>query len=472
MLVIENFKQVTAQIESERGITSEDLISAVEQALVSAVRKKFPENALLEATLDPETGEANIFRLFNVVESPEDSDFELNIEQAKEMDKKAKIDTDIRINITPEDFGRIAAQTAKQVIIQRIREAEKNVIYDEFEKKKGHILTGTVQCIEGNTYIVNLGRIEAPLTYREQIPGEKFEAKEQIRVYISDVTKTTRGTQIHISRTNSGFLKRLFETEIPEIEDGIIEVMSVSREPGNRSKVAVKTNNPTIGAVGTCVGHMGGRIQSIIKELRFEKIDVLEWSDNPKVFISNSLKPAKIHQVFIKDEEEKTAVVVVPNDQMSLAIGKNGVNVRLSVQLTGWKMDIITEDEFETKGKELLGEVGLLDKLKQDAETGSQGTLTIAEEDEEEISLESSSLLQNIAKSKQEEEDDDTSDSNELKDESDTDIAVTMKVSDLAKELNLKTKELIEKSAEFGVEIKSNRAVLNVDDINTIREKI
>lgn len=375
MILIENFQQVTAQIETERGIKAEELVEAIELALVSACRRKYTEEARLEAKLDTNTGEAKIFIVKTVVSSVEDDEQEITKKEATEFVDNPKVGEDIHIEITPSDFGRIAAQTAKQVIIQRIREAEKNTIYDEFSKKIGQIVVGTVQKVEGRNYLINLGRIEALLTPYEQIPGETFQVKEKIKLYVSDVERTPKGPIIRISRGNPGLLKCLFNMEVPEIQDGIIEIMSISREPGKRAKVAVKSNNPAIGAVGTCVGHMGGRIQTIIKEIGNEKIDILEWDEEPTKFIANSLKPAKINDVQVTDEENREANVIVPKDQLSLAIGKGGVNVRLAVKLTNWKLDITSEegDESDSGGS-------LAEKMQQEKEAADAETIDTTEE--------------------------------------------------------------------------------------------
>lgn len=394
MLVIENLEQVLAQIESERGIDRTIIISAIEQALVSACRRKFSEETQLTAKLDLTTGSASIYRVRTVVKTVEDAELEVSLKEAQDIQPGADIGENIVEEVTPNDFGRIAAQTAKQVIIQRIREAEKSVIYDEFEGKIGELITGTVQRIENRHYLINLGRIEAMLFQRDQIPGEIFQTGEKVRVYVAGIEKTNRGPQIQITRAHPGFLRRLFELEIPEIQDGIIEVMSISREPGKRAKVAVKTNNPSIGAVGTCVGHMGGRIQAIIRELGTEKIDVLEWDENPAIFISNAQKPAKISKVIIENEEEKTAVVVVPTDQLSLAIGKGGINVRLSVKLTGWKLDIMSESEFEkgVSGGASSEKLTFVEKVQKDKEKLESLS---GEEEEEVVTLEETALFKN-----------------------------------------------------------------------------
>ena len=382
MLVIENLEQVLAQIESERGIERAVIVSAIEQALVSACRRKFSEESVLSAKLDLVTGAATIYKTRTVVKEVQNPEIEVTVRDAQDIQPGADEGEEIVEDVTPSDFGRIAAQTAKQVIIQRIREAEKNVIFDEFEGKVGELITGTVQQVENRHYLINLGRIEAMLFQRDQIPGENFQAGEKVRVYVSGLEKTSRGPQIQITRTHPGFLQRLFEIEIPEIQDGIIEVMSISREPGKRAKVAVKTNNPSIGAVGTCVGHMGGRIQAIIRELGTERIDVLEWNENPAVFIANAQKPAKISKVVIDNEEEKSATVVVPEDQLSLAIGRGGINVRLSVKLTGWKLDIMNEQDYAKKlaGEDPSESLSFVEKIKKEQERLSSESEEVVEE--------------------------------------------------------------------------------------------
>ena len=386
MIVIDNLLQVANQIETERGVSKDILFQAIEQALIAACRKKYHEEADVRADLNYESGEVKLFLQKEIVEEVYNDVFEIDQKDAKKLDSKAKLGDTIDIVVDDPDFGRMAAQTAKQVIIQRIREAEKDAVFSEFQDKIGHIITGSIQRVENRNYLVNLGRTEAILNFREQIPGETFHAKDKIKVFLVDIERESRGNLIRISRTHPGFLKELFTIEIPEIADGIIEIMSVSREPGSRSKVAVKSNNPSIGAVGTCVGQMGGRIQSIIRELNNEKIDVLEWNEDPKAFIANALKPAKISSVIIDNEEEKTATVVVPNDQLSLAIGKGGVNVRLSVKLTNWKLDIMSEDEYNKtdsdSSKEGLSlvEKMALSKQEEAAEEAEEAEATTAEE--------------------------------------------------------------------------------------------
>ena len=464
MIVIDNLMQVANQIETERGVTKEILFSAIEQAIISACHKKISEETEVEAVLSPLEGKIEVNLLKTVVKEIEDEDLEISLEDANKLNSSYKVGEQIRIPYNEPDFGRLAAQTARQVIVQRIREAEKESVYDDFKDKVETIITGVVQRIENNNYLINLGRTEAILSYREQIPGERFMVKEKIRVFLANVEKGTRGNNLYISRAHPGMLKCLFALEIPEIQDGIIEVKAVSREPGKRAKVAVKSNNPTVGAVGTCVGQMGARIQAIIKEIGAEKIDVLEWDEEPKKFISNALKPAKISLVTIKSEEDREALVVVPNDQLSLAIGKQGINVRLSVKLTGWKLDIINEEEYSNRidSGEGTGEnLSLEEKMQLEKEKQEQQSESPSFVEEEEDFGESS--LANKLKAAMEERHQSASEVEE---------DVIMKVSDLAKMLGMKTAELMEQSEKIGVQIPSNRAKLNADQVQSIKEGI
>ncbi|RAP38154.1 transcription termination/antitermination protein NusA [Candidatus Marinamargulisbacteria bacterium SCGC AAA071-K20] len=476
MIVIDNLMQVANQIETERGVTKEVLFSAIEQAIVSACRRKLPEEALVEAVLNSDSGEVTIYRIFNIVKEIEDDSFQMTPADAKKRGRSTKEGEDYKEVMEIPDLGRIAAQTAKQVIIQRIREAEKESVYDEFKVKENRVITGTVQRIENQNYLVNLGRTEAVLPVREQIPGERFSVKEKIKLFVVEVEKGTRGNYIKISRTHPGLLRCLFELEIPEIEDKIIEIMSVAREPGKRAKVAVKTNNPAIGAVGTCVGQMGGRIQSIIKELGNEKIDVLEWDENPKVFVANALKPAQVTQVVVTNADEREAVVVVPSDQLSLAIGKQGINVRLSVKLTGWKLDIMKEEEYNEKAMDISSEnnMSILDKIQKSKDLENSGFVEGNSEN---------SLAAALAKASSGNDDSEATDApigglGELAakmakaSKQQAIEAVELKVSDLAKQLSMKTAELIEEAKSFGVEISSNRAKLDPDQVAKIKENI
>jgi transcription termination/antitermination protein NusA len=355
MILIDNFSQVVAQLEKERGISKEALIEAISAALIAACKKKYGEVDNLEVKIDEKTGETKVFANKEVTEKLYTPELEITLEEARKINKDAKPEDIIAIDVTPNDFGRIAAQTAKQVIIQRIREAEKNSVFDEFKAKEGQVITGVVQRQEYRNYVINLGRTEAILPPSEQIPSEAYNPRDHIKVYIVEVKKSTKGPQIIISRTHPGLLKALFVLEVPEIQEGIIEIMGVVREAGYRSKVAVRSNDKDIGAVGTCVGHMGGRIQNIVKELGNEKIDIIDWNEEPRTYIQNALKPAKITNIYLTEEKNeagdaiKIAKVVVADDQLSLAIGKSGQNVRLAAKLSGWKIDVLTVNSPEVE---------------------------------------------------------------------------------------------------------------------------
>ena len=436
MILIDNYSQVAAQIETERGISRDLLASAIEQALVSACKRNYSEETELVARIDPVTGEARIWIQRTVVKKVEDENLEVTLTDAKVESPGIELGEVLETEITPDNFGRIAAQTAKQVIVQRIREAEKDSIFAEFEEKAGTLITGVVQRIEGRNYLINLGRIEAILNPREQIQDERFQVKEKIRLYVVGVERGMRGPVVRISRSHPGLLRCLFELEVPEIADGVIEIVNISRDAGKRAKVAVKTNNPAVSAIGTCVGHMGGRIQAITKEIGNEKIDILEWNENIKTFIASSLKPATITDVIITDEENRNAIVVVPNDQLSLAIGKMGINVRLAVKLTNWKLDIISEQEYQNRAEEI--QTAQPSTLEQMFEGGASDT---AEESASEDSSDAAA-----------------------------DEGEKVKVSALAKELGIKTAELMEQAAEKGVEIKSNRVQLSPADADNLRQ--
>lgn len=346
MILIDGFEQVITQIEKERGIDRSVLIEAIRASLLAASKKKFGNVENLDVTVDEKTGEALIFASKEVVEevTPETAFTHIALAEAKQYQEDVELGDVIMIEVTPDDFGRIAVQTAKQVILQKLREAEKESIGTEFGTKVGTIVTATVQRKEGRNYLLNLGRTEAILHFKDQIPGERYNTKDMIKVFVASVDNTPKGPRIVVSRSHPGLIKALFELEVPEIHDKIIEVVSVAREPGSRAKVAVKSNDPEVGAVGTCVGHMGGRIQNIVKALGNEKIDIIEWVEDPMELLVSALKPAKISKIRLEENEnEKKAAVFVAEDQLSLAIGKGGQNVRLASKLTGWSIDIQTE---------------------------------------------------------------------------------------------------------------------------------
>ncbi len=338
------FISALREIEKEKGIGMDTLIEAIEAALLSAYRKNFGSAQNAHVEINRETGEIRVFARKTVVEEVKDPRSEISLDDARALDSRVELGDKIDVEVTPQDFGRIAAQTAKQVVVQRIREAERGVIYEEFVNKEGDIVTGIVRRQEGKIVFIDLGRTEAILAPSEQIPTEKYVRGERIKAYVVEVRKTTKGPLILVSRTHPGLLKRLLELEVPEIYEGVVELKAIAREPGVRSKIAVHSRDENVDPVGACVGPKGMRIQAVVNELNGEKIDVIKWDSDPRVFISNALSPAKVIAVEV-DENEKAARVIVPDYQLSLAIGKEGQNARLAAKLTGWKIDIKSESQ-------------------------------------------------------------------------------------------------------------------------------
>jgi len=325
------------------------LIEAIEAALVSAYKRNFNQAQNVRVDLNLGTGTMRVFARKEIVDEVFDSRLEISLDQAKKINPAYETGDILELEVTPKDFGRIAAQTAKQVVTQRVREAERGIIYSEFIDREDDIMTGIVQRQDPRFIYVSLGKIEALLPLSEQMPNETYKPHDRIKVYITKVEKTTKGPQIYVSRTHPGLLKRLFEIEVPEIYDGTVEIKSVAREAGDRSKISVSTDNAEVDPVGSCVGPKGARVQAIVNELKGEKIDIVEWSSDPVVFVANALSPSKVLDVDIH-EEEKATTVVVPDYQLSLAIGKRGQNARLAAKLTGWKIDIKSETDARAAG--------------------------------------------------------------------------------------------------------------------------
>lgn len=334
------------EIEKEKGIKKESLLESIETALVTAYKRNFDSEENVKVTMDSATGEIHIYALKDVVEEVENSNLQILLEDAKKIDKKLMVGDVAEIELAPKNFGRIAAQTAKQIIVQKIREESRNAVFEEFNERKGEIVSGIIQKADGNIVVLDLGKLEAVMPAKEQVPTEHYHVNDKIRAYVMNVDRGLKGSlQVTISRACSDFVRKLFELEIPEIYEGVIEIKSVSRDAGNRSKVAVYSPNENIDPVGSCVGQKGIRIQNIINELHGEKIDVIEWNPDPAIYISSALLPAQVMAVDVHDEE-KFAQVIVPDDQLSLAIGKSGQNARLAARLTGWKIDIKSETQF------------------------------------------------------------------------------------------------------------------------------
>ncbi|MGE7601754.1 transcription termination factor NusA [Peribacillus sp. NPDC097675] len=336
-------------LEHDKGISREVLIDAIEAALISAYRRNFNQAQNVRIDLNLGKGTMRVFARKDVVEEVFDSRLEISVEEARAIDPNYQLEDIVEMEVTPKDFGRIAAQTAKQVVTQRVREAERGIIYAEFIDREEDIMTGIVQRQDSRFIYVSLGKIEALLPVNEQMPNEQYKPHDRIKVFITKVEKTSKGPQIFVSRSHPGLLKRLFEIEVPEIFDGTVEIKSVAREAGDRSKISVHSDNEEVDPVGSCVGQKGQRVQAIVNELKGEKIDIVKWSEDPVIFVANALSPSKVLEVIVK-EEDKATTVIVPDYQLSLAIGKRGQNARLAAKLTGWKIDIKSETEAREAG--------------------------------------------------------------------------------------------------------------------------
>jgi len=371
------FLEAIEALEREKHMSKDMLIDAIESALVSAYKKNYGTSQNVRVDIDRETGDINVFMRRDIVEEVEDPFSQVSLEEAKEIDPEYEIGDVIEYMVTPMDFGRIAAQTAKQVVIQRIRETERGMIYDDYITRQTEVVTGVVQRISNGTVFVNMGRAEGILAAGEQIPGERFRTGDRIKVYVMDVKRSTKGPQVFLSRTHPGLVRRLFELEVPEIQEGIVEIKSVAREPGSRSKIAVCTYDENVDPVGSCVGPRGQRVQAVVNELCGEKIDIINWSEDPGKMISAALSPSKVEMVLI-NEEEKSALVVVPDYQLSLAIGKEGQNVRLAARLCGWKIDIKSHSKWEEMGSE-NGAEAVADAENDNADAADEAAVSAEE---------------------------------------------------------------------------------------------
>ncbi len=334
-------------LSKERGMNKNLLCSAIESALISAYKKNFGKNANVRATIDPSKGVVEIYSRKQVVEEVSDPQCEMTLEEARTIQSQYELGDLVEVEVTPKNFGRIAAQTAKQVVVQHLREAERGQIYDEYSQKENEILTAIVQRIENKQVYVELGRTEGILEANQQMPTEELKVDDRIKVYVLEVSRMGRGPQIYVSRTHPGLVKRLFELEVPEIVSGVVQIKSIAREAGFRTKMAVISTDPLIDPVGSCVGPRGMRVENVVNELKTEKIDIIKWSSDPAEYIANALNPARVISVFVSDTE-KSARVIVPDNQLSLAIGKEGQNARLAAKLTGWKIDIKSQSQIES----------------------------------------------------------------------------------------------------------------------------
>lgn len=336
-------------LEQEKNIPKETLLDAIENSLITACKNHFGKSDNIRVQIDPETCEYHVYQEKTVVEEVEDPVTQISLANAKMIDSKYELEDIVNIEVKSKEFGRIATQNAKNVILQKIREEERKVLYDEYYSREKDVVTGIVQRYTGKNISINLGKADAILTENEQVRGEVFQPTERIKLYVLEVKSTNRGPKILVSRTHPELVKRLFESEVTEVRDGIVEIKSIAREAGSRTKIAVWSNDPDVDPVGACVGMNGARVNAIVSELRGEKIDIINWNENPAMLIENALSPAKVISV-IADAEEKTAKVVVPDYQLSLAIGKEGQNARLAARLTGFKIDIKSETQAREAG--------------------------------------------------------------------------------------------------------------------------
>ena len=336
-------------IEQEKNISKETLLEAIENSLVTACKNHFGKSENVKVSIDPQTCEFHVFQEKTVVETVEDPVEQISLVNAKMIDSKYEIGDVVNVEVQSKEFGRIATQNAKNVILQKIREEERKVLFDQYYSKEKDVVTGVVQRYVGKNVSINLGKVDAILTENEQVKGEVFQPTERIKLYILEVKSTSKGPKILVSRTHPELVKRLFESEVTEVKDGIVEIKAIAREAGSRTKIAVWSNDPNVDPVGACVGINGARVNAIVEELRGEKIDIITWNENPAMMIENALSPAKVISV-IADAEEKAAKVVVPDYQLSLAIGKEGQNARLAARLTGFKIDIKSETQARESG--------------------------------------------------------------------------------------------------------------------------
>ena len=381
-------------LEKEKNISKEVLLEAIEQSLIQACKNHFGKADKVKVSINPETCDFSVYAEKTVVENVEDPILEISLTNAKMMDTKYEVGDTVHVSIQSKQFGRIATQNAKNVILQKIREEERKVLYDEYFQKERDVVTGVVQRYVGRNVSINLGKVDAMLNENEQVKGEVFRPTERIKVYVLEVKDTPKGPKILVSRTHPELVKRLFESEVTEVKDGTVEIRSIAREAGSRTKLAVWSNDPDVDAVGACVGMNGIRVNSIVTELRGEKIDIISWDENPALLIENALSPAKVISV-MADPDEKTALVIVPDYQLSLAIGKEGQNARLAARLTGFKIDIKSESQAREAGdfEYYQDEEGYEDEEEFEAEDSYEEDSVQEDDSEVEESAETEDIL-------------------------------------------------------------------------------
>jgi N utilization substance protein A len=387
--MISDLKRIIDQVSKDKGIDRRTLVETLEEAIRSAAKKRYGPRMEVEVAFDEETGDLEVFQFKEVVEEVEEPQLEISVEAGRRLDPECQIGDSLGTKMDTSEFGRIAAQSAKQVIIQRIKEAERDVVFEDFRDRKGEIINGIVQRFDKGSLIVNLGRAEAVVPPREQVPREGYRQGDRIRALVLDVKQVAKGPQIILSRTNPDFLKGLFKLEVPEIEEGIVHIVTAAREPGHRSKIAVISDDHDIDPVGACVGMRGARVQSVVQELRGEKIDIIAWNPDPARFVCNALAPAEVSRVVI-DKANQSMEVVVSDEQLSLAIGKQGQNVRLAAKLSGWKLDVVSDTKYKAtvrKGYESLVQLAAIGDVSADvlSDAGFSSAEDVARSEPEEL---------------------------------------------------------------------------------------
>lgn len=379
-------------LEKQKGISRDVLVEAIEAALVTAYKRNFNQAQNVRVDLNLDKGTMKVYSRKDVVEEVQDERLQISLEDAHKINPSYELEDVVEEEVTPRDFGRVAAQTAKQVVTQRVREAERGIIYEEFVDREDDIVNGIVERLDARNLYVGLGKVEAVLPVGEQIPTETYKPHDRIKVYITKVERTSRGPQVFVSRTHPGLLRRLFEAEVPEIFEGIVDIKSIAREAGDRSKISVHSNNDAVDPVGSCVGARGARVQSISNELNGEKIDIVEWSEDPAIFVANALSPSKVIDVQV-NEEDRSTTVVVPDYQLSLAIGKRGQNARLAAKMTGWKIDIKSETDARELGIYPSATSALIiEQVQLDEDANESDPYFVEEEVTEDIGIETIDL--------------------------------------------------------------------------------
>jgi N utilization substance protein A len=485
--MLSDLKRIIDQISRDKGIERHLLTEAIEDAVRSAARKKFGSRRDIEVNYNDELGEVEVFQFRIVVEEVEDEQTEVSLEEALALDPEAKINDELGTKMENiAELGRIAAQSAKQVIIQKMKDAELDVIYDMYKDRKGDIVNGIVQRFERGNMIINLGRTDAILPLSEQLPKRSFRQGDRIRAYLLDVRQSSKEQQLLLSRTHNSFLSKLFEMEVPEISEGIVSILGVSREPGFRAKIAVASSESDVDPVGACVGMKGSRVQNVVQELQGERIDIVPWSPDPAKYVSNALAPAQVSMVIV-DEDNKSLLVVVPDDQLSLAIGRQGQNVRLASKLLSWRIDVKSESRYaklEEAGYRSLLEVpgineALADKL-YDKSITSATDLAAAKPEELDIpGLEPEQAMQLVAEAQQYK--DSTPDTDDEQTDDSEEVAVgkkavggsdTVKIYELAREAEVKSTELADKLIDLGYDIKGFNSSVDSETADKIRKEV